>query len=69
MMVSPSVPADENGNVAEVRFCPPGDPLSTFNNFRDASVSTPAAAWVTLRGDLLYFVDGYNHRVLPMPLT
>ncbi|EMI47360.1 hypothetical protein RRSWK_00128 [Rhodopirellula sp. SWK7] len=37
MMVSPSVAADENWKIAKGRFCPPGDHLSTFNNFWDAS--------------------------------
>lgn len=39
-MVSPSVAADENWKVAESRFCSPGDHLSTFNNFWDASKQT-----------------------------
>lgn len=37
MMVSPSVAADENWKVAEGKFCSPGDYLSTFNNYWDAS--------------------------------
>jgi hypothetical protein len=36
-MVSPLVAADENWKVAEGRFCSPGDHLSTFNNYWDAS--------------------------------
>ena len=37
MMGSPSVAADETWKVAEGRFCSPGDHLSAFNIYRDAS--------------------------------
>ena len=48
-MVSPSVTTDDNLKVAEGRFCPPGDHLSTSNNFWDASEAGLARAFFCLQ--------------------
>jgi hypothetical protein len=66
-MVSPSVTADVKVDLAEGRVCPPGDHLSTSNNFWDASLilgALVAGVALVLAGVLFFGIAVFAKAIL-----